>query len=55
MDEVVRQEIWFDEDDTITLDQADELERNLRATGLFASIDVELRETDLPGVRDLNV
>lgn len=45
---VVRAELWFDEGDRVSREQAEELERNLRASGLFASVAVELVEVDDP-------
>ena len=54
-DSVITREIWFKPGEPVTARMARELERNLRATGLFASVDVELRETGTPGVRDLVV
>ncbi|MEM9800660.1 MAG: hypothetical protein AAGA20_10060 [Planctomycetota bacterium] len=54
-DSVVRREIWIREGESISESQAAEIERNLRATGLFAEAHVTLRETDDAGVRDLVV
>ena len=52
---VVRREIWRRPGDEVDEDFAAELERNLRATGLFASVDAELIPGTEPGVRDLVV
>ena len=54
-EEVVRREVWFESGDRITEQERAELERNLRATGLFGAIDVRLEETGTPGEVDLVV
>lgn len=52
---VVRREIWREPGDDIDEQFARELERNLRATGLFASVEARLVPGAEPGVRDLVV
>ena len=52
---VIRREIWFDEGEPGTERLAAELERNLRATGLFGEVRVRLLETDDLAVRDLEI
>lgn len=52
---VVRREIWLQPGELITAEQAAELERNLRATGLFAEVSVRLLATDLADEVDLEV
>ncbi len=55
-DAVIRREIWKRPGDRVDEAFAEELERNLRATGLFGSVQVSLRASDGdPGVRDLFV
>jgi hypothetical protein len=54
-EEVVRREVWFESGDRITEPERAELERNLRATGLFGAIDVRLVDTGTPGEVDLVV
>ena len=51
----IRNELWLAPGDPITQADAEELERNLRATGLFAEVRVQLRPTLNPDVVDLVV
>src|SRR5687768_13803945 len=39
---VIRREIWFGPDDVITVEQVEELERNLRRMGLFGAATASL-------------
>jgi hypothetical protein len=50
---VVRRELWIAPGEEIRPSEAQELERNLRATGLFAEVRVSLRPTEVAGVSDL--
>ena len=52
---VVLRELWFGAGDTIGEDQRAELERNLRATGLFGAAEVRFAPTGVPGEADLIV
>lgn len=52
---VVRREMWIRSGERITEEDVAELERNLRATGLFAEVTAELRPSDDPAHRDLFV
>ena len=54
-EEVVRREIWLQPGEPITAAQAAELERNLRATGLFAEVSVRLLATGRTDEVDLEV
>jgi len=54
-EEVVAREVWMQPGATVTAAQAEELERNLRALNLFATVKVRLVETGEPGVVDLEV
>lgn len=49
----IRNELWIRPGEPIRQVDAEELERNLRATGLFAEVRVTLRPTARPGVVDL--
>ncbi|MBL9076384.1 MAG: hypothetical protein JNL08_02705 [Planctomycetes bacterium] len=53
--DVIEREIWFAPGDHVDGELAAELERNLRALGLFADVTVRLVATDTPGVVDLEV
>lgn len=53
--DVVERELWFAPGDTIDSATAAELERNLRALGLFAEVIVAVMPTDTPGLVDLEV
>lgn len=53
--EVVRRELWFGPGDEVDDAKAAELERNLRALGLFADVQVRLVPTGTPGEVDLEV
>ncbi len=44
-EEVVRREVWLQPGQPVSRDIADEIERNLRAMGLFAEVEVELVPT----------
>jgi len=50
---VVRRELWIEPGEPIRVVDAEELERVLRRTGLFAEVRVELRPSSTPGVADL--
>ncbi len=52
---VVRRECWLRPGRAYTSADVEELERNLRATGLFAAVSARLRPTDVPGVADVIV
>ncbi|HRV81592.1 MAG TPA: hypothetical protein P5218_09160 [Planctomycetota bacterium] len=52
---VVRRRIWFAEGDMVTYEELAELERNLRAIGLFAEVSVEAQPTGQPGEIDVAV
>jgi hypothetical protein len=54
-EEVVRRELWFGPGAEVDALHVEELERNLRALGLFAEVSVRLVATDTPGVVDLDV
>lgn len=51
----VAREIWFSPGDVVNADQAAELERNLRALGLFADVTVQLVPAPTAGEVDLEV
>lgn len=53
--DVVRREVWFVPGDVVDGEGAAELERNLRALGLFADVSVRLVATGTPGEVDLEV
>ncbi|MBL8737415.1 MAG: hypothetical protein JNL12_13375 [Planctomycetes bacterium] len=54
-DEVVARELWFARGDRVDAAMAAELERNLRALGLFAEVRVRLVPTDTTDEVDLEV
>ena len=54
-EEVVAREIWIAPGDPIDARTAAEIERNLRALGLFAEVVVRLAATETPGLVDLVV
>lgn len=54
-EETIRRELWVGEGDEITPAVAAEIERNLRWTGLFGDVVVDLVETDEEGVVDLSI
>ncbi len=54
-EDVVRREVWFVSGEVLDAEQAAELERNLRALGLFADVSVRLVPTGTPGEVDLEV
>lgn len=54
-EEVVRRELWFAEGDVVDTDTAAELERNLRALGLFAEARVRLVPTGTADEVDLEI
>ncbi|MBL8728175.1 MAG: BamA/TamA family outer membrane protein [Planctomycetes bacterium] len=54
-EDVVRREVWFVPGDVVDGDGAAELERNLRALGLFADVSVRLVATGVPDEVDLEV
>jgi len=51
----IRNEFWLAPGDRIRAVDAEEFERNLRATGLFAEASVRLVETSDPAVKDLHI
>lgn len=53
--EVIARELWFAPGDIVDATQAAEFERNLRALGLFAEVEVRLRPTDVAGDVDLEI
>jgi hypothetical protein len=54
-EEVVRRELWFAEGDVVDASMVAELERNLRALGLFAEARARLVPTEVAGEVDLEV
>ncbi len=54
-EETVRRESWFRPGDHVDAGMAAELERNLRALGLFAVVEAKLVATGTPGEVDLEV
>ena len=54
-EKVVARELWFGEGDVVGEDQRAELERNLRAAGLFGEAEVRFEPTGEPGEADLVV
>lgn len=54
-EEVIARELWFAPGDRIDAAQAAELERNLRALGLFAEVTVRLVPTGTPEEVDLEI
>ena len=54
-EEVVRRELWFAEGDVVDSSMVAELERNLRALGLFAEARARLVPTEVAGEVDLEV
>lgn len=54
-EDTVRREVWLQPGEVVTAEQAAELERNLRATGLFAEVTVRLVFVDGSDLVDLEV
>ena len=54
-EETIRNEIWFEPGEELTRAELDELERNLRRTGLFAEVSAEVVPSGLPDRVDLLV